>query len=106
MSDPAGMAGRDPSRQPSEEELRAYLEQLRAAEPVEFIVQAYNMLATVAQAKLGRADARILIDAMSGVVEATAAGLPTDVARQMRDGVAQLQLAQVQAEPEAAEASA
>lgn len=93
----------DPTQagQPSEEELRAYLEQLRAAEPAEILVQAYRLLGTGAEVKLGRGDARVLIDAMGGMVDAVSDRVPADLGRQMREGVTQLQMAQVQAERQA-----
>lgn len=96
MTDPT-QAG----QQPSEEELRAYLEQLRGADPAEVIVQAYRMLGTGAEVKLGRPDARPLIDAMNGMVEAVQGTVDAELVRQMRDGVGQLQTAQVQAERDA-----
>ncbi|MDQ3538859.1 MAG: hypothetical protein M3415_08710 [Actinomycetota bacterium] len=88
--------------QPSPEEMRAYLEQLRDADAVAVVAEAYNMLAAAAQVKLGRLDARILIDAMAGMAEAAGPRLPEELAAQMRQGVAQLQMAQVQAEREEA----
>lgn len=93
----------DPTQagQPSEEELRAYLEQLRGADPAEVLVQAYRMLGTGAEVKLGRADARLLIDAMNGMVSAVDGRVQADLVQQMRDGITQLQLAQVEAEKEA-----
>lgn len=98
MSDP-----RQPQQgQPSEEELRAYLEQLREADSTEVVAQAYTMLGTGAEVKLGRSDARVLIDAMAAIVEATQASLEPDLVERMRNGVAQLQSAQVQAERQAA----
>lgn len=97
MTDPTQMPG-----QPSQEEMRAYLEQLRAADPVGLLAEAFNLLATGAQVKLGRPDARVLIDAMAGMVQAAATSMPADIAKQMNDGIGQLQLAQVQAEKDAA----
>jgi hypothetical protein len=90
---------------PSEEELRAYLESLRAAQPVEIIVQSFGILATAAEVKLGRADARVLIDGMAALLEATAERMPSEIVTRMRETVTQLQLAQVQAEREGAGAS-
>ncbi len=84
--------------QPSEEELRAYLQQLRDADPGEVIAQAYTMLGTGAEVKLGRPDARTLIDAMSALTQATQGRVPAELSRQMQDGVARLQVAQVQLE--------
>lgn len=97
----------DPTQagQPTEEELRAYLEQLRGADPAELLVQAYRLLGTGAEVKLGRTDARVLIDAMAAMVEAVAGQLPAELVTQMRDGVGQLQMAQVQAEREGASGS-
>ncbi len=91
--------------QPSPEELRAYLEQLRGADAAGLLAEAYNLLAAGAQVKLGRPDARTLIDAMAALVDATAGALPADLAEQMRAGVGQLQLAQVQAERDTAAAA-
>jgi hypothetical protein len=96
MTDPTQMPG-----QPSQEEMRAYLEQLRAADPVGLLAEAFNLLATGAQVKLGRPDARVLIDAMAGMVQAAGAQVPGEVSKQMNEGIAQLQMAQVQAEKEA-----
>jgi hypothetical protein len=89
-------------RQPSEEELRAYLEQLRGADAAGIIAQVYEMLGTTAEVKLGRPDARTLIDTMIAVVDAAGDALPDDLAQRMRQGIAQLQTGQVQAEREAA----
>lgn len=91
------------NRQPTEEELREYLVQLRAADPAEFLAQAFNILATGAQAKLGLTDGRLLIDAMGGLVDAVADRLPNEIAEPMRNGVVQLKTAHVQAERELAE---
>lgn len=96
MSDPQQQQG-----QPSEEELRAYLEQLREAESSEVVAQAYTMLGTGAEVKLGRSDARVLIDAMAAMVDATQDALDRDLVERMRNGVGQLQAAQVQAESDA-----
>lgn len=86
--------------QPTEEEIRAYLGQVREADPAAIVVQAYQMLGEGAQIKLGRPDARVLIDAMAGIAEAVGNRLPTELVDQMKQGVAQLQAAQVQAENE------
>lgn len=90
----------DPTQegQPTEEEIKAYLGQIREADPAAIIVQAYQMLGEGAQIKLGRSDARVLIDAMAGLADAVESGLPAELAGQMKQGVAQLQAAQVQAE--------
>lgn len=97
MTDPTQAQG-----QPSPEEMRAYLEQLRESDPVGLMAEAFNLLATGAQVKLGRPDARLLIDAMAGMVHAAGARVPGEVSQQMNQGIAQLQMAQVEAEKEAA----
>lgn len=95
-------AGNRSPDQLSEEELRAYVAQLREAPVADMLAQAYTMLGAWAEAKLGRRDARSLIDALSGLVQGAGAGLPADLVKQMRDGIAQLQMAQVQAEEQLA----
>lgn len=93
MSDPRQMAG-----QPSEEEMRAYLEQLREADAAGLVAEAFNLLATGAQVKLGRPDARALIDSLAGMVNGAGSTLPPQIVEQMNAGIGQLQMAQVQAE--------
>jgi hypothetical protein len=90
----------DPTQpgQPSEEEIRAYLQQVREADPAAIVVQSFQMLGEGAQVKLGRRDARVLIDSMAGITEAVADSLPEELVGQMREGVRQLQSAQVEAE--------
>jgi hypothetical protein len=95
MSDPTANG-------PSEEELRAYLETLRAAQPVEVLVQSFGILATASEVKLGRDDARVLIDAMAALVDVAEPHIPSEIATRMRQTISQLQLAQVQAEREGA----
>ena len=97
MSDPTQMAG-----QPSEAEMRAYLEQLREADAAGLVAEAFNLLATGAQVKLGRPDARALIDSLAGMVQGAGAALPPQIVEQMTAGIQQLQLAQVQAEKDMA----
>jgi len=89
-------------QQLSEEELRQYVAQLREAPVADLLTQAYTMLGAWAEAKLGRSDARTLIDGLSGLVQGATNGLPADLAKQMRDGIAQLQYLQVQAEQQLA----
>ena len=100
MTDPTQMAG-----QPTPEEMQRYLEQMRESDPAGLIAEAFNLLATGAQVKLGRPDARALIDGIAGMVQGAEAALQPELAEQMKAGVAQLQMAQVQAEREAAAAA-
>lgn len=104
MSDPQSPFGGQPGpgQQPSEEELRAYLMELRQADPAEFLMQAVNLLVTGAQAKIGMADGRFLIDALAGAVSAVQDRLPPQLSEALENAVVQLQTAQVQAERELA----
>ncbi|HVM21283.1 MAG TPA: hypothetical protein VM307_15090, partial [Egibacteraceae bacterium] len=97
MTDPRTMPG-----QPSPEEMRAILEQLREVDPAVLVAEAFNMLAQGAQVKLGRPDARVLIDALAGMVTAAEPALPEELSTQMQQAIAQLQMTQVQAERDAA----
>lgn len=85
---------------PSEAELRAMVAEMREAPVEETLVGVTEALLQAAQIKVGRPDARLLIDvvaAMAGAIGARARG---DLAAQMGQAVAQLQLAQVDAERE------
>ena len=99
MTDPSAAQGGQPG-QPSQEEIQAYLQQLRDAEPRDLIAQAYTMLGTAAEVKLGRPDARVVIDAMGALSQVAEQHLDGDLVERMRNGVVQLQTAQVQAERE------
>lgn len=102
MSDLHGHPMGTQGPEPTEEELRQYLMELRQADPAEFLMQAVNILVTGAQAKIGMPDGRLLIDAMAGVVGATQDRLPAELGEALRNAVVQLQTAQVQAERELA----
>ncbi|MFO8076502.1 MAG: hypothetical protein ACQETV_05185 [Actinomycetota bacterium] len=93
----------DPSQQgqPSQEEMQAYIEQLRAADPSEIVAQAFTMLGTGAELKLGRPDARVLIDAVAALVGAVGDRVSDELRSGMESGLAQLQQAQVEAEQQA-----
>ncbi|HEY8339831.1 MAG TPA: hypothetical protein VIK95_08190 [Egibacteraceae bacterium] len=91
---------------PTEEEMRAYLQALRDAEVSDLLAQACSLLATGAEVKLGRPDARPLIDGLSALVDATARALPSALVERLRQQIAQLKIAQVQLENEAAEQQA
>lgn len=99
MSESTGAS--EQGEQPSDEDVQAYVEQLRGAEPQDIIAQAYTMLGTGAEVKLGRQDARVLIDAMEALTSAAEQRLSGDLPERMRNGVVQLQTAQVQAERQA-----
>jgi hypothetical protein len=101
----AGVAGAVPGaggQQPSEEQIRAYLAQLRQAAPDELVAQAFSVLASGAEVKLGRRDARLLIDAAAALAEAVDERVEADLEKQMTTALNQLRVAQVDAEKQLA----
>ncbi len=58
-----------------------------------------------AQVKLGRRDGRLLLDLATSTVEGARAYLPSELVDQVDDVLAQLRVAQVEAEREVAEAA-
>ncbi len=83
--------------QPTQEEIEAYYAQMREAPIGEILMQCIGLLAGAAEAKLGRRDARTAIDAMAAMVQ-LGEGHLGEVAEQLQEAVAQLQVAQVQVE--------
>jgi len=92
--------------QPSEEEVRAYLSQLRAAPADQVLAEVFSGLLNAAQVKVGRRDARVLLDATATLIAQVRGILPEELTTQLDDVVGQLRAAQVQAEPEVAQAAA
>lgn len=88
--------------EPTQEEFEAYYAQLREAPVGELLMQCIGMLAAGAEAKLGRADARTLIDGMGALVQIGEAHLG-DALEQLKAAVAQLQMGQVHVERQIAQ---
>ena len=84
--------------QPSEEEVRAYLSQLREAPVEQVLAEVSSALLNAAQVKLGRRDARLLIDLTAGLADGGRDALSEDIIGQLDDALNQLRLAQVEAE--------
>jgi len=103
---PTGPTAGAPDGQPSEEEVRAYIAQLRGAGIDQILAEVLSSLLNAAQVKLGRRDARVLLDTTAAMVEQTRAVLPDELTSQVDDVLSQLRMAQVQAEPEVAQAAA
>lgn len=89
-------------RQPSEEEIMAMIAQLREAPVRDIILQGLGLMVSGAEAKLGRPDARPIIDVIAAVVDAAGDHLG-DVKDQIQAMVTQLKTAQVQMETQAAQ---
>ncbi|MFP4634757.1 MAG: hypothetical protein ACLFRD_02755 [Nitriliruptoraceae bacterium] len=95
-TDPSGAAGG--AEQPSEEEVRAYLAQLRDAPVEQVLAEVSSALLNAAQVKLGRSDARLLIDLTATIAEGARGALSEEVSKQIDDALTQLRLSQVEAE--------
>ena len=99
MSDPfAQTPGPGQDDQPSEEEVRAYLAQLRETPVEQVVAEVLSALLNAAQVKLGRADGRLLLDLAASLIEQGGEQLPEELTGQVDDVVAQLRVAQVDAE--------
>jgi hypothetical protein len=88
----------------SEEEARRYVEQLRSAPAEQIVTELLSGLLNAAQIKLGRRDARLLIDLGSLLLEHSRRYLPAELTRQVEQALHQLRLGQVEAESAVAEA--
>ncbi len=102
----------DENAQPSEEEVRAYLEQLRNAPVDQVLAEVCSALVSAAQVKLGRSDGRLLIDVVDAVTAQMRGRVDEELLRQLDEALTQLRMAQVDAErhagdtPESGDASA
>lgn len=100
-TDPTGQAG----DQPSQEEVRAYLDQLRSAPVDQVLAEILSSLLNAAQVKIGRRDGRLLLDASAALVGEVREALPEALRSQLDDVLSQLRMAQVQAEQQVAAAA-
>lgn len=106
-SDPfAGMGGGAPggmpggAQQPSEEQMREAMGQMRATPVDQFVAGGLQELLTAAQVKLGRNDGRLLLDLVSVLNDATRNQVDEQLTQQVDEALQQLRMAQVQAERE------
>ena len=104
-NDPTGATGGGGDEQPSQEEVRAYLEQLRSAPVEQVVAEVASALLNAAQVKLGRRDGRLLIDIVAAITERGREALPAEIIDQLDQALTQLRLSQVEAEREVAEAA-
>jgi hypothetical protein len=92
------MAPGDAAGMPSEAEMEQMLLQMREAPAEQVLVEVVNVLLQAAQVKLGRPDARLLIDAVAAVAESASGRADAALLGQVAQAVTQLRLAQVEAE--------
>jgi hypothetical protein len=89
-----------PQDGPSEEEVRAYLGQMRSAPVDQIFAEVVQGLLNAAQVKLGRQDARLLIDIVATMNDAIRPVGDQQLVGQIDQALTQLRLAQVDAERE------
>ncbi len=94
---PAGAGG---GQQPSEEEVRAYLSQLRQAPAEQVLAEVLSGLLNAAQVKVGRRDGRLLIDVSASLIDQVRDHLTEDLTSQVDEVLGQLRVAQVEGERE------
>src|SRR5690625_4348679 len=93
------------SEQPSEEEIRQYLNQLRTTPADQVLAEVSSALVNAAQVKLGRQDARLLLDVVAAITQAVRGRVSDELLSQLDDVLSKLRLAQVEAEKEVATAA-
>jgi hypothetical protein len=98
---PQGAGPGDPG-QPSQEEVQAYLEQLRGAPVDQVVAEVASALVNAAQVKLGRQDGRLLIDLTAALADTGRDRLDADLTEQLDQATTQLRMAQVEAEQQVA----
>ena len=96
---PPGTGGAG-GQQPSEEEVRQYLAQLRQAPAEQVIAEVLSGLLNAAQVKVGRRDGRLLIDLSATVMEGAREHVSDDLSQQVDEVLGQLRMAQVEGERE------
>ena len=105
-SDPiAQAAAGGGGEEPSEEEIRAYLSQLRSAPADQVLAEVSSALVNAAQVKLGRQDARLLLDVVAAVSETVRGRVDDELPNQLDDVLSKLRMAQVEGEREVASAA-
>jgi hypothetical protein len=88
----------------SAEDVREYVQQMRSLPVEQVIGDVMFSLLNAAQVKLGRRDARLLIDVSTVVLEQARPCLPGELTKQVDQVLAQLRLGQVSAEGHASQA--
>jgi hypothetical protein len=87
-----------PGSDTSEKDARELIEQLRSAPAEQIVAEAFFMLLNGAQVKLGRRDARLLIDLNTVMLDYARQYLSERLVKQVEQSLDQLRLGQVGAE--------
>jgi len=96
IEEPDGGTGQDEAR--SAEDAREYVRRMRSLPVDQVIGEVLFSLLNAAQVKLGRRDARLLIDVSTVAHEQARPYLPGELSRQIDQVLAQLRMGQVSAE--------
>jgi hypothetical protein len=96
MTEPGSEAGDERAR--SGEDAREYVQRLRSLPAEQVIADVMFSLLNAAQVKLGRRDARLLIDLCAVTLEHARAYLPGELTGPIDEALGQLRLGQVSAE--------
>ena len=100
-TDPDSGAEHEPA--PSAEDVREYVERMRSLPAEQLIGDVMVSLLNAAQIKIGRRDARLLIDVSSVTLEHARAYLSTELTKQIDQVLGQLRMSQVTAEGQASQ---
>jgi hypothetical protein len=101
MAGPGGDAGQEQER--SEQDARDYVRRMRSLPVDQVIGEVLFSLLNAAQIKLGRRDARLLIDVSTVAHEQARPHLPGELSRQIDRVLGQLRMGQVSAEGHASQ---
>jgi hypothetical protein len=96
--------GAEQEQAPSAEDVRKYVQQMRSLPVEQVLGDVMFSLLNAAQVKLGRRDARLLIDVSTVVLEHARPYLPGELTEQIDQVLGQLRLGQVSAEGHASQA--
>ena len=83
---------------PSEAEMQQMLAEMRDAPAEQILVEVVNALLQAVQVKLGRPDARLLLDVVAAIAESARGRAEQSLMAQVADAVTRLRVAQVEAE--------
>jgi hypothetical protein len=96
--DAAGPDGGQDERTPSEDDVHRHIQRMRELPVEQVIGEVVFSLLNAAQIKLGRRDARLLIDVTAVAHEHARPYLPDKLTKQVDEALGQLRLGQVSAE--------
>jgi len=103
VMDTEGLSSSDDSGAPSAQEAREYMQRIRSLPVEQVLGDVMFSLLNAAQVKLGRRDARLLIDVSTVAHEHARPYLPAELCKQLDQVLGELRLGQVNAEGQASQ---